>query len=116
MRYAQTEVEFGGIVMPRGTRIYGMRGAANRDPEAWPNPDRFDVTRFLERDLPPHLAFGVGPHICVGAYLARRETMVATEALLNHTTNIRLDPDHEVRFVNFRNRGPKELHLLFDAA
>jgi len=116
IRWAQNDVEFHGVKIRAGTRVYGMRGAANRDPDAWRDPDVFNVRRFLEKGLPPHLAFGLGPHTCPGAYLARRETEILTGMLLKHTRNLRLDPGHEVVFVNFRNRGPRELHVLFDAA
>ena len=114
IRFAQNEVEIGGIDIKPGTRIYGMRGSANRDPDVWTAPDRFDIRRFLEKGLPPHLSFGAGPHMCVGNYLARREAAVAVDMLLDRTTNLRLDPDSEVCFVGFRNRGPKELHVLFE--
>lgn len=115
MRYAQNEVSFHGQTIAPGTRIYGMRGAANRDPEVWRDPGLFDIKRFLEKGLPPHLGFGVGPHVCVGSYVARRETTVAVETLLKRTANLRLNPDYEVCFAGFRNRGPKELQILFDA-
>lgn len=116
MRFAQVDVEFQGVAMKAGTRIYGMRGSANRDPEVWEDPDRFDVKRFHKKRAPTHLSFGFGPHMCVGAYLARRETTELVGRLLSHTTSLRLDPDHAVHFSGFRNRGPKELHVLFDVA
>jgi cytochrome P450 len=52
--------------------------------------------------------------MCVGAYLSRRETTVAMERLLDRTNDLRLDPDHAVRYVGFRNRGPKALQVLFE--
>lgn len=116
MRFVQNDVEFHGTLIKRGTRIYGMRGAANRDPEVWSEPNKFDISRFQQKGLPPHLAFGVGPHTCIGSFVAKRETTVAAETLLQKTKNLRLNPEHSVRFVNFRNRGPKALHLLFDPA
>lgn len=116
MRYAQKDVEFRGVAMKAGTRIYGMRGAANRDPEVWDNPDTFDVRRFHNKKVPNHLSFGFGPHMCVGAHLSRRETTVVMEMLLLRTRNLRLDPEYSVEFAGFRNRGPRELHVLFDAA
>lgn len=115
IRFAQKPVEVAGVTVRPGTRIYGMRGSANRDPDVWRDPDRFDIKRFLDKSLPPHLSFGWGPHMCVGAYLARRETTVAVDMLLDRTANLRLDPDQEVRYVGFRNRGPRELHVLFEA-
>jgi len=115
MRYAQKEMEICGLSIKPGTRVYGMRGSANRDPDVWRDPDSFDIARFLDKGLPPHLSFGWGPHVCIGSYLARRETTVVVEHLLNRVTNLRLDPAHDVRFTGFRNRGPHELHILFDS-
>ena len=57
-----------------------MLNAANRDPEAYPDPNRLD----LERDGVPHLTFGFGTHICLGFPLARTEGAVAFPALLQH--------------------------------
>jgi cytochrome P450 len=115
MRYAQSDVEFHGVAMARGTRIYGMRGSAHRDPEVWQDPNQYDIRRFLAK-VPPHLGFGLGPHMCIGAYLARREAAVVTETVMKNTSNLRLDPAADLKFVGFRNRGPKELRLLFDPA
>ena len=55
--------------MAPGTRIHLCIGGANRDPEQFPEPDRFDITRAPNR----HLAFASGPHQCVGNHLARLE-------------------------------------------
>ena len=64
--------------------------AGNRDPAAFPDPDRFDVGRTPNR----HLAFGMGPHFCVGAPLARLEGRIAIERLLETYPGLRLaDPD-----------------------
>ncbi|MEM7212183.1 MAG: cytochrome P450 [Pseudomonadota bacterium] len=65
--------EIGGMVLPEGTRVHLIMGAANRDPEQFPDPDRFDVTRHPNR----HLAFAGGPHVCLGLTLARLEGRIA---------------------------------------
>lgn len=68
-RVAFTDLELGGVQVHRGQQALVVLGAANRDPAQHPDPDRLDLTRNGER----HLAFGNGPHFCVGAGLARLE-------------------------------------------
>jgi cytochrome P450 len=70
--------------------VYMMFGSANRDPDAWDDPDRFDVTRDL-KDLRRHAAFGVGIHYCLGAPLARLEAAAALDAVLDRLTGLRAD-------------------------
>jgi hypothetical protein len=67
-----------GRTLEPGQRVFLMLNAANRDPRAYPDPDRVDLTR----EGPPHLAFGFGMHICLGFPLARTEGEVALPALL----------------------------------
>jgi cytochrome P450 len=85
-RYATREVEIGGRAFPRGTKFGLLYGAANRDPEAFDEPDRFDVTRQPNR----HLAFGGGPHLCLGLHLARLELDVVFTTLLRRFREIAL--------------------------
>ncbi len=73
--------------MQAGDRIFLMLNAANRDPRAYPDPDRVD----LDRDGPPHLTFGFGPHLCLGFALARTEGQVAFPALLARWRSIDRD-------------------------
>ena len=70
--------ELHGKTLEAGQRVFIMLNAANRDPRAYPDPDRVD----LHRDGPPHLSFGFGIHICLGFPLARTEGQVAFPALL----------------------------------
>ena len=82
-RFATREVEIGRERIPAGAMVLAVMGSANRDPAAFPDPDRFDVTRFAsDREATPHLAFGHGAHFCLGAALARLEARVALEAFL----------------------------------
>jgi cytochrome P450 len=77
-RTTSREVTVRGVTIPKGGRVVLVYGAANRDPEQFTNPDKFDVTR------PPlrHLGFGEGLHGCLGAPLARMEVRIAAEELL----------------------------------
>ena len=70
--------ELDGVALPKGTLVTLCIGAANRDPEAFPDPDRFDVGRAPNR----HLAFGSGPHACAGLNLARVEGRIAIARFL----------------------------------
>ena len=78
-RYVRADAEIGGQAMPKGHRVLLMLAAANRDPVAVEDPDRFDVGRA---DMPT-LAFGSGIHYCLGAALGRLEGQVVLEALLD---------------------------------
>jgi cytochrome P450 len=77
-RITTEETTLGGVLMPKGTPVTIGIGAANRDPEAFPDPDRFDVARNPTR----HLAFGSGIHMCAGMSLARLEGRIAIERFL----------------------------------
>jgi cytochrome P450 len=77
-RIATAPAVIGGLPFPAGTRVTLCIGAANRDPSRFADPDRLDVGRTPNR----HLAFGAGPHLCVGLQLARLEARVAICAFL----------------------------------
>ncbi|MES1147755.1 MAG: cytochrome P450, partial [Bradyrhizobium guangdongense] len=77
-RAVAEDTVLGGVAMPKGTLVTIAIGAANRDPDAFPDPDRFDVARNPTR----HLAFGSGIHMCAGMSLARLEGRVALERFL----------------------------------
>ncbi|MCE2512440.1 MAG: cytochrome P450 [Acidimicrobiia bacterium] len=78
-RYVRAEVEIGGHTIPRGHGVLTLLGAANRDPSAVDDPDRFDIGRSEV----PMLSFGSGIHYCLGAALARLEGQVVLQALLD---------------------------------
>jgi cytochrome P450 len=79
VRVAKRDCELGGIAIPEGTNVSVSVAAANRDPAHYPDPDWFDPTRKNVA----HLMFGAGPHVCLGMQLARMETTVAINALLD---------------------------------
>ncbi|MDE4175092.1 cytochrome P450 [Phaeobacter sp. PT47_59] len=81
-------VEIGGVEIPRGTNLHLVIGAANRDPEVFKDPGRFDIARKPNR----HLAFAGGPHVCVGLTLARLEGKIAIERFLKRYPNYHLLP------------------------
>jgi cytochrome P450 len=85
-RDAMEDTEIQGIAVPRGTAVLTLLAAANRDPAAFEDPDRFDITR--ERTKP--LAFGGGIHLCLGAQLARIETREALSVLLERLPGLEL--------------------------
>ncbi|MFI9385859.1 cytochrome P450 [Kutzneria sp. NPDC052558] len=87
-RFAAEDVEIGGVTIPRGEPVSVSMLSANRDPEAFPDPDRLDLTRAP--GALGHLAFAHGPHFCLGAALARVETEVALTALFDRFPEMRL--------------------------
>ena len=86
LRFAADKMELGGAVIPEGSVVYVGLGSANRDPEAFPEPDLLDVTRRPRG----HVAFGYGIHFCLGAPLARLEARIAFETLLRRLPGLRL--------------------------
>jgi len=76
-RLAISDYNMDGVSIPAGSRAIAFYGAANRDEREYPDPDRFDVRRGPAN----HLAFGTGPHVCVGVYLARMEMTALFTAL-----------------------------------
>jgi cytochrome P450 len=101
-RFSVGERAFHGITIPAGFPVLLVTGAANRDPRAFEDPDRFDI----EREGPPGIAFGHGIHFCIGAHLARLEGRIALEELYRRWPNLHADLDG-VRYVQMANvAGP----------
>ena len=111
IRNAIRDTEVCGTTIPKGAIVNVCIGAANRD-EAWyDDPDRFDVLRRPRQ----HVTFGWGPHMCIGMHLARMETTVALNAVLDRLPGLRLDPEFEPPFVQGTAfRSPPALHVRFD--
>ncbi len=85
-RRSTAATELGGTPLPAGTTVHIMVAAANRDPEQFPDPDRFDIARRPNR----HLSFGLGVHICAGNTLARIEAAIAFAKLFKRFPNMQL--------------------------
>lgn len=88
-RFATEDIQVGDVVVPRGSTLLVVRQSANRDETKFEDPYRFDVTRPTAGQ---HIAFGLGPHFCVGAALARVEMRVAFETLLSRLRGLGPDP------------------------
>jgi cytochrome P450 len=87
-RFTTTEADIGGQLVPPEELLFVSLAAANRDPAAYPDPDRFDITR----DDNPHVTFGHGRHLCLGAPLARTEIQIMFEEIRTAWASIELGP------------------------
>jgi cytochrome P450 len=92
------DVEIGGVRIPKGTNLHLCIGAANRDGDVFENPEVFDIGRKPNR----HLAFAVGPHVCVGLTLARMEGRVAIGRFLKRFANFEITARRQGGRVRFR--------------
>ncbi len=108
-RIATTDVELGGHAIEAGRQLAVVLGSANRDPAAFADPDRLDVGRHPNR----HLAFGGGPHFCLGAALARIEGQAAFGAVLRRLAGLELVTTEPVYRDHFVIRGLTSLEVAF---
>lgn len=88
LRTPRVDTSVAGTPIPAGRPVIIMLAGADRDPDTFPDPHRFDTTRPNARD---HLAFSAGPHFCLGAQLARLEASTALRALFERLPNLTLD-------------------------
>ncbi|HXN39159.1 MAG TPA: cytochrome P450, partial [Solirubrobacteraceae bacterium] len=110
-RLAPDDVQLGGRPIKRGQAVIAVMGAANRDGERFPDPDRLDLARVDNR----HLAFGWAGHFCFGAPLARLESEIAFSALLHRLPGLRLAPGPITWRSNLGLRGLAALPVSFQA-
>ena len=110
-RVATTDTEIGGCPVPAGSSVSIINGSASRDEDRWDASGEWD----LDREPQQHMAFGTGPHQCLGMHLARMELEVGINAVLDRLPNLRLDPDAGIPVISgYAFRGPPELPVLFD--
>lgn len=104
-RFSVADREFHGVTIPAGNPVLIVTGAANRDPRAYQEPDRFDITR--EQPMP--ISFGHGIHYCIGAHLARLEGQIAFGELYRRWPDLTVDLDG-IRYVHMTNvAGPSSV-------
>ncbi len=112
-RVATTDTEVAGCPIPKGSAIGVIVGSADRDAAYYDSPEHFDIDRAAHN----HVAFGTGPHQCLGMHLARLEMRVGLNAILDGLPNLRLDPDCAPPLIEgLAFRGPVALPVVFDAA
>jgi cytochrome P450 len=102
------DVEIAGKIIPNGDTVIVHIGAANRDPEEFPNPDQLDFNRRNR-----HLAFGGGIHHCLGIFLAKIEAQIAINTLIQSLPDIRIHANKLNWHESIALRGLKTLPVKF---
>jgi cytochrome P450 len=110
-RETTVDVALDGVEIPKGAIVHLCLGSANRDPSRWENPDRFDISRPIQRSV----AFAAGPHSCLGQHVSRQEMVSALNAVLDRLPNVRLDPSKPPPKLvgGLFARGPNALPVVF---
>jgi cytochrome P450 len=109
LRFACQETMVGNRKLAAGAAVFCLLNAANRDPERFPDPDRFDILRTDKK----HLAFGGGVHLCLGARLARLQIEIALSALLRRFPRLRLGTE-KIEWRCGLYRGPIRVPVVTD--
>jgi len=104
-RYATEDIEFLGMQYPKGTKFGLLYGSANRDPERFPSADQFDISRKPNR----HIAFGRGPHLCLGNNLSRLDMEIIFQTLIARAKSVELLVDEPEFKKSLSIRGPVSL-------
>ncbi|MCV7398836.1 cytochrome P450 [Mycobacterium fragae] len=116
VRTTTEDVEIGGKTIPSGSQIDLCMGSANRDETRWHDPNTFDIRRPRQA----HIAFAGGIHMCLGMHLARLETRVILNSLLDRLANLALVTDdgsgEAPRIVGLTFRSPNKLPVTFTPA
>lgn len=110
-RFTTEDTELDGVEIPARAVIGVCIGSANRDERRWERSEQFDIFRKHM----PHISFAAGEHTCLGLHLARLETRVAVECLLNRLTNVTLLSDGDPHIDGQPFRSPTALPVTFDA-
>jgi cytochrome P450 len=110
-RVSAKDTELAGCPVKAGSPISVLTGAANRDPDRYDAPTEWRLGRPVQH----HVAFGTGPHQCLGMHLARLELRVGLDRILDRLPNLRLDPDQPPPVIEgMAFRGPDRIPVLFD--
>jgi cytochrome P450 len=111
LRRTLKDTELGGVAIPEGTDVGLFLGAANRDPRRYDDPETFNMFR----DAQQHVGFGFGVHMCLGMHLARMESRVAVNALLDRFDDIQFDAtaDDDAHIHGLAFRSPTSLPVTF---
>ena len=111
-RRAADATELDGVSIPAGANLLLLLGSGNRDPDVFPDPDRFDIRRPNAKD---HLSFGHGAHLCLGRQLARLQAKIVLEELSARFPTMRLRPGVKLEFApNVSFRGPLSLPVMWN--
>ena len=111
LRTATADTTVCGVDVPANAMLIVNMGAANHDSTRWLDADAFDINR----QSTAHVAFASGPHMCLGMHLARMETKVAIDRVLDRLSNLRLDPDADPPYITGMTfRAPPRLDVVFD--
>jgi hypothetical protein len=115
IRVLHKPAEFGGFRLDANEEVAIGLAAANRDPEHFDDPERFDVARYAPGSgTPPHLSFGGGAHVCLGAHLARLESQIAIGRLISRFTDLEL-LDAKTAWGRSLFRVPSKIPVRFRA-
>jgi len=113
-RISMTDIVVDGHTIGKGQQAITVLGAANRDPEEFgPTAQEFDITRA---NAASHVSFGAGIHFCVGAPLARLESMIAIRTLAEKIPSFEIAVSEPVYKENFVLRGLQNLPITFQTA
>jgi cytochrome P450 len=107
-RYVTTDVEHHGRTVPAGSVVLLLTASANRDERKFPDADRLDIHRNIDR----HLTFGYGVHFCLGASLARLEGRIALDEVLKRFPTWEIDWDNAVQARTSTVRGWEKLPVV----
>ncbi len=119
-RQLSQDTKIADRLLPKGSTVFCMIGAANRDPEAFDNPDTFNIHRpdldvkTAFTGIARHVAFGSGIHNCVGAAFAGTEIEVVANIVLDQLQNMKLEEGFHYTESGLYTRGPVSLPLTFD--
>ncbi len=110
-RTAVVDAEIDGVKIPKGSNLLLLMASANRDPEVFTDPDRFDIERANARN---HLSFGYGIHYCIGNLLGKLQVRIAVEELTRRLPQLRLAPDAQIEYgENLSFRVPTAVPVEF---